>query len=53
MINSRRVRLAKHVTRMEEKRDAYMYSIGGKARDQDVGGWIILKFIIERQDAVV
>jgi hypothetical protein len=54
MIKSRRMRWAGHVTRMGEKRNAYwcIMHIGGKSRriweDQDVGGWTILKWILER-----
>jgi hypothetical protein len=48
MIKSRRMRWAGHVARMG-RRGIHM-DIGGKARreDQDVGGWTILKWILER-----
>jgi hypothetical protein len=53
MIKSRRMRLAGQGARMEEEK-CILY-IGGKARrkettneDQDVGGWIILKWILGR-----
>jgi hypothetical protein len=54
MIKSRRMRLA----RMREKRNAYRILVGnpdGKRPlgRQDVGGWIILKLILERQDGMV
>jgi hypothetical protein len=54
-IKSRKMRWAGHVARMVEKRNAYMH-IGywwayQKERDhwedQDVGGWTILKWILE------
>jgi hypothetical protein len=44
MIKSRRVRLAGHVARMGEKRNAYRILMG----KPDVGGWTILKWILER-----
>jgi hypothetical protein len=53
MIKSRRMRWAGHVAQMGEKR--YMWHTGGKARrqkdylkNQDIGGWIILKWILDR-----
>jgi hypothetical protein len=53
MIKSRRMRWAGHVARMGEKRNAYKIVVGkqeGKNHweDQDVGGWAILKWILER-----
>jgi hypothetical protein len=58
MIKSRRMRWARHIERMgrrgmrigywwesQKERDHY--------KDQDVSGWIILKWILERQDRVV
>jgi hypothetical protein len=52
MIKSRRVRWVEHVTRMREKRNAYRILVGkpdGKNhyQDQDVGGWTIVKWILE------
>jgi hypothetical protein len=51
MIKSRRMRWAGHVTCMGEKRNAYRWE-SQKERDhceaQDVGGWTILKWILER-----
>jgi hypothetical protein len=48
MIRSRRMRLAGHVARMGEKRNAYRILVGKPAgkrpmEDLDVGGWTILK----------
>jgi hypothetical protein len=34
-IKSRRMRWARHVTRMGEKRNPYMYGIGGKTRRKE------------------
>jgi hypothetical protein len=53
MINSRRMRWAGHVARMEETRNAYRILVGKPEKrdhkeDQDVGGWAILKWILER-----
>jgi hypothetical protein len=52
MIKSRRMRWAGNATRMGEKRDAYRILVGKKGRDkwedQDVCGWTILKWILER-----
>jgi hypothetical protein len=50
---SRRMRWAGHVARMGEKRNAYRILVGkpeGKNHweDQDVCGWTILKWILER-----
>jgi hypothetical protein len=49
---------ARHVTRIGEERNAYRILVGkpeGKYHweDQDVGGWTILKWILERHDGVV
>jgi hypothetical protein len=53
MIKSRMMRCAGHVTRMGEKRNPYKILVGkpeGKIPlgRQDVGGWTILKWIVER-----
>jgi hypothetical protein len=53
MIKSRKMRLAGHVARMGEKRNAYMILVGKQKErdhweDQDVGGRTILKWILER-----
>jgi hypothetical protein len=53
MIKSRRLRWAGHVARIGEKRNARRILVGkheGKRHweDQDVGGWTILKWILER-----
>jgi hypothetical protein len=54
MIKSRRMRWAVHVTRMGEERNAYRiyWWESQKERDhwedQDVGGWTILKWMLER-----
>jgi hypothetical protein len=53
MIKSRRMRWAGHVARMGEKRNAYRIFVGNPEgrdhwEDQDVGGWTILKLILER-----
>jgi hypothetical protein len=53
MVKSRRMRWAGHVARMGEQRNAYRILVGnpeGKDHweDQDVGGWTILKWILER-----
>jgi hypothetical protein len=56
MFKSRRMRWAGHVARMGVKRNAYMILVGIPEchwEDQDVGGWIILKWILERQDGTV
>jgi hypothetical protein len=54
-IYTRRMRLAGHVARTGEKRNAYrILVVNQKEKDQwecqDVGGWTILKWILERQD---
>jgi hypothetical protein len=52
MMKSRRMRWARHVARMGEKRNAYRILVtkpeGNHWEDQDVGEWIILKWILER-----
>jgi hypothetical protein len=53
MIKSMRMRCAGHVARMGEKRNAYRILVGkpeGKDHweDEDLGGWTILKWILER-----
>jgi hypothetical protein len=53
MIKSRRMRWAGYVARMGEQRNAYRILVGkpeGRSNweDQDVGGWTILKWILER-----
>jgi hypothetical protein len=53
MMTSRRMRWAGHVARMGEKRNTYRLLMGkpeGKRPlgNQDVGGWIILRLILER-----
>jgi hypothetical protein len=55
MIKSRRMRRAGHVAQMGEKRNAYRILVGkpeGKRplEDQDVGGWTVLKWILDRMD---
>jgi hypothetical protein len=52
MIKSRRIRWAGHVARMGEKRNAYRILMG-MPEGKRPGGWTILKWILERQDAVV
>jgi hypothetical protein len=53
MNKSRRMRWAGHVARMGENRNAYRILVGKPERKrplgrQDVGGWTILKWILER-----
>jgi hypothetical protein len=53
IIKSRRMRLAGHVARIGEERNAYRLLVGkpeGKRPlgRQDIGGWIILGWILER-----
>jgi hypothetical protein len=53
MIKSRKMRLIGHVARIGEKRDAYRILVErpegkGHWEDQDVGGWTILKCIVEK-----
>jgi hypothetical protein len=54
MIKSLRMKLTGHVARMRERRNAYRILVGKpevkSPLDQDVGGLIILKWILERQD---
>jgi hypothetical protein len=51
-MKSRRMRLAGHVARMGEKRNVYRLlgkpEEGDHREDQDVGGWTILKWILDR-----
>jgi hypothetical protein len=57
MINSRIRSWAGHAAQMGEKRNAYTILVGkseGKTKeDQDISGWPILKWILERQDGMV
>jgi hypothetical protein len=58
MIKSRRMRWAGHVARMGEKRIAYRILVNSQKerdhwKDQDVDGWTILKWILEREDEIV
>jgi hypothetical protein len=58
IIKSRRMRWADHVARMVEKRNAYRLLVGkpeGKRSlgRQDVDGWIILGWFLERLDGVM
>jgi hypothetical protein len=53
MMKSRRMRWAGHVARMGERRNAYRILVesrkeGDHWEDQDVAGWTILKWILER-----
>jgi hypothetical protein len=57
-MKSRRMGWAGHVPRMVVKRNAYRMVVGkpeGKDyyEDQDLGGWTILKWILQGQDGVV
>jgi hypothetical protein len=48
---SRMMRWAGNVARMGEKRNAYRILVGNPRdhwEDQDIGGWTILKWILER-----
>jgi hypothetical protein len=50
--NTRRMRWAEHIARMREKRNAYRILVEnpeerGRWEHQDVGGWTILKWILE------
>jgi hypothetical protein len=52
VLKSRRMRWAGHVTRMGENRNAYRIFVACQkerdhSEDQDVGGWTILKWILE------
>jgi hypothetical protein len=58
IIKSKRMRWAGHVARMGEKRNLYRLLVGkleGKKPlgDQDLGGWIILGWTLERWDGVI
>jgi hypothetical protein len=58
MIKSRRMRWAWYVARKRKKRNAYRILVGKPDEKrpvgrQRVGGWIILKWIFERQDGMV
>jgi hypothetical protein len=46
-IKSRKMRWAGHVARAGKWRNAYRMLVG---MPEDVGGWTILKWILERQD---
>jgi hypothetical protein len=53
MIKSRRIRWARHEARIGEKRNAYRILVRKPEErdhweDKDVGGWTILKWILER-----
>jgi hypothetical protein len=52
IIKSRRMRWARRVARIWEKRNAYRLMVGkpegNLCEDQDVGRWIILKWMLER-----
>jgi hypothetical protein len=53
MIKSRRMGWARHVARMEAKMSAYRLLVGkpegkGSLGREDVGGWTILEWILER-----
>jgi hypothetical protein len=48
MIKSRRMRWAGHVARKGETRNAYRILVGKPEEDQDIGGWTVLKWILER-----
>jgi hypothetical protein len=56
LFKSRRMRWARHVARMGDKRNVYyLWESRGKetTKDQDIGGWIILGRILERLDGVM
>jgi hypothetical protein len=55
MIKSRRMIWAGHVARMEAKIEYWWESRkeGDQWEDKDVGGWGILKWILERQDVMI
>jgi hypothetical protein len=53
VIKSRRMRWAGHAARMGERRNTYKILVGNPEgrrplEDQDVDGWTILKWILER-----
>jgi hypothetical protein len=53
---SRRMRWAGNVALMEEKRNVYRLLVGKARRKdlyEDIGGWIILGWILERWDEVM
>jgi hypothetical protein len=54
-IKSRRMGCARHVAWMGEKRNAYRILVGKpeEKEDQDVIGWAISKWFLEREDGVV
>jgi hypothetical protein len=58
MVKSRRMRWAGHVPQVGKKRNEYGISVGKpegiiSLEDQNLGGLIILKWILERQGEVV
>jgi hypothetical protein len=53
MIKSRRRRWAGHVALMGRRGMRIEYWWYSESEDQDVGGWTIIKWILERQDGVV
>jgi hypothetical protein len=50
VIKSRRMRLAGHVARIEEKRGAYRILLGRSEGDPSVDGRIILKWVFNKWD---
>jgi hypothetical protein len=54
MIKSRRIRLAEHVVRTEEKMNAYRYLVEKKGK-RPLGrlGRLVLNWILEKQDGVI
>jgi hypothetical protein len=58
MTKSKRMRWEGHVARMGEKRNEYRILVGEPEEknhweDQDVGGWTILRRILERENGLV
>jgi hypothetical protein len=58
MIKPRRMRWTGHVARMGDRQNAYRIFVGkpeGKRplKEQDIRGWTIQKWILERQDGMV
>jgi hypothetical protein len=58
MIKSRRIRWVQHVAQMGDMKNAYRILVrkpkeGDHWKDQDVFEWILLQWILERQDGVV
>jgi hypothetical protein len=55
IIKSRRMRWVGHVARMGKRLDYWWESQGKRdhEEDQDLGGWIILGWILERWDGVM